>query len=300
MKYSRSILFILIFQCILGCTTNPLISATPADQMQVTDDALWYRDFVRSGSGQVEVLAAYKKGLQQPTILIIHGHQADDDERPFMRRSMGALWFSPKRLRDQVDKGYAVVSMSLPGYGASSGPADFCGPQSKRSIHSVLKWIRTQRWADPKKIGVYGVSRGAILAALIAEEDPNLAAVVLSSGSYDLEEDFKDPNLSGIRKNMESEIRPSVNAVTLKERSAISRAQLIQSPILILHGTDDPKGKIETVKNFVSEISKTNPAVFFKEFKGRGHFLDKFEEQKEVHEFCHQYLHTSTPGFTIH
>jgi len=56
-----------------------------------------------------------------PTVVLLHGYQ----EAP---RSGGRDFAEWGVLHQLAARGYLAVSISQPGYGATSGPADFAGP----------------------------------------------------------------------------------------------------------------------------------------------------------------------------
>jgi dienelactone hydrolase len=67
------------------------------------------------------------------------------------------------------------------------------------NLRRVLAWARTLPEVDPARIGVIGVSRGAIVSALAAELDPNLSAVLILGGA-DLAGLFRDSGLNIVER----------------------------------------------------------------------------------------------------
>ena len=56
-----------------------------------------------------------------PTLIFLHGHQEDP-------RTGGEVFVQWGVLEQIAKRGYLAVAVSQPGYGRSTGPADFCGP----------------------------------------------------------------------------------------------------------------------------------------------------------------------------
>jgi dipeptidyl aminopeptidase/acylaminoacyl peptidase len=188
-----------------------------------------------------------------PAILFIHGHQIG--ERP------GARDMADKgALARYAHDGVVAVAVSQPGYGESDGPPDYCGPATQDAALAVLGEMRTWGFVRRDKIAVYGVSRGAVVAGMVAARDPGLAAVVLVSGFYDLEQAYglwrsregTEPEIFGMAGNVEREAGTSAEA--FRARSAALHAAEIHAPVLILNGADDPRIDASAVEAFGKAI----------------------------------------------
>ncbi len=170
-------------------------------------------------------------GKKKPLVVYIHGHD--------FRGSWSGL-SSP--LRFKVFSGeYHFLFPTQMGY-ENSGDPDFCGPQTVGRIQKLVKDLVTKYESsiDLENIYLVGVSRGAIVAAMLVCRFPDTyVKAALIAGAYDLEVDYrweqKDP---AIKKNMETEMR-TLNSTAFAERSALYNAESIQTPLLIMHGTED-------------------------------------------------------------
>jgi|GEM_PF-5826632 len=79
--------------------------------------------------------APHKVNGKFPAIIYVHGVQ--DQSRP------GAINLANAGvLRATADLGVFAAAMSMPGYGKSSGTADFCGRESQVALQSALKYLR--------------------------------------------------------------------------------------------------------------------------------------------------------------
>lgn len=142
---------------------------------------------MRGGLAAVELFQAQSTSAA-PTgaILFVHGNQ-------------GGLFLGAKELADsgallRFSSGLSIAAaaVSQPGFGASDGPADFCGPGTQQAIIAALSFLREQPCVDPDRIVLYGNSRGAVAAAMVAAQVADLRAIVLSSGVYDLKAAFEN------------------------------------------------------------------------------------------------------------
>jgi predicted acyl esterase len=70
-----------------------------------------------------------------------------------------------------LQKGYAVVTVSVRGTGCSQGAFDLFGPQEGPDGAEVVDWISRQPWSD-RKIGMTGVSYPGHTQILTAAQRP--------------------------------------------------------------------------------------------------------------------------------
>ncbi len=180
-------------------------------------------------------------------ILFVHGHQE--------RKRIGGRDLAENGMLERFAANFDVIAASLsqPGYGASDGPPDFCGPATQSAIRAGLRHLRSRPDVDYKKTVLYGVSRGATASAVVAANDPDLGAVVLVAGIYDLATTYQ-ATLPGIRRSIEREAGTSARA--LAERSAIHVAENIRAETLILHGKRDDRVPSTQAETFAAAICR--------------------------------------------
>jgi dipeptidyl aminopeptidase/acylaminoacyl peptidase len=107
--------------------------------------------------------------------------------------------------------------------------------------------------AEPGRAAIIAGSRGAIAAAVAAARAPELGALVLSAGVYDLATEYRDCPWSGIRRNIEREAGTSDEA--FRARSANFKAHLIRCPVLIMHGALDDRFAPEQAERFAQALA---------------------------------------------
>jgi dipeptidyl aminopeptidase/acylaminoacyl peptidase len=215
-----------------------------------------------------------------PAVLFIHGHQ----ER---FREGGEAYVKNGRLGRMASRGYVAAAVSQPGYGRSDGPPDFCGPFTQAAVREALAFLRTQPVVQPQKVALYGYSRGAIVAGMVASQDPQLAAVVLGAGAYDFSRWYPTP-LRGIDANIEHESGTSAEA--FRARSAILHVDTITAPILILHGAQDERVPVRQAEALAEILRAKGLAVTVKMFPHAKHRIPLEAQEREIDPFLEAFL----------
>lgn len=184
-----------------------------------------------------------------PTIVFLHGHQRADAR-------IGGQAFVNWGLLDRFAKaGYLAVSVSLPGYGGSSGPEDFAGPFTQHAVQAVIAKLRADHRAAPGKILIQGVSLGAVTGALVAEQDPQIAGLVLISGLYDLAAFFAHPESAGaLEVKAAAVLQTGGDPKALAARSALPGAARVHAATLILNGAKDDRTDPDQARRFGAAI----------------------------------------------
>jgi dipeptidyl aminopeptidase/acylaminoacyl peptidase len=221
-----------------------------------------------------------------PAVIYVHGHQGPD-------RSGGRLTAQSGLLERVAAAGALAIALSQPGYGNSSGPPDFCGPRTQGAILAVLRHAVHGLGAKPGRVAVIAGSRGAIAAAVAAAQAPELGALVLSAGVYDLATGYRDCPWSGIRRNIEREAGTSDEA--FRARSALAKAQLIRCPVLIMHGALDDRFAPQQAERFAQALVGRDAPVELRIFADEGHVISRPRFLREAHGFVNRHLGTDLP-----
>ena len=185
-----------------------------------------------------------------PTLVFLHGHQ----EAP----SAGARVFVQWGVLDQIaERGYLAVAVSQPGYGESTAEADFCGPFTQRAVMGVITKLRAEGYVSSGKLVLVGISRGALVAGLIAAKDRSVSGVVLVSGLFDLRELAQDSGASEIKqailKSLVAETGGGDDAI--RARSLMPFASDIKAATLILNGGKDDRTDPDQARQLADEIN---------------------------------------------
>jgi dipeptidyl aminopeptidase/acylaminoacyl peptidase len=215
-----------------------------------------------------------------PAVLFIHGHQEQV-------RSGGEDYLKFGRLGDLARRGYVAASLSQPGYGHSDGPPDFCGPFTQEAALVALDFLRKQVFVNPAKVALYGYSRGAIVAGMVATRDRELAAVVLGAGAYDFFSWYPTP-LRGIDMNIRMEAGLSPEA--FRSRSAIYHVDKIRAAVLLLHGAQDERIPVRQAEAFFEKLKANRVAATMRIFPTARHGIPIDEQYGVVYPFLEEAL----------
>lgn len=220
-------------------------------------------------------------------ILFVHGNQGG--------RLLGAIETvnNGVLLRFCSALNITAAAVSQPGFGASGGPPDFCGPGTQQAIATALAFLRKQPSVDPDRIVLYGNSRGAVAAAMVATRVSDLRAVILSSGVYDLQAAFQASS-QGLRWAIEKEA--GVSSEAFLARSALHHAHKIQSETMLLHGRHDDRAPLAQAERFSNALSDAGLPVTLSVFEC-GHRIPREYAQAVLRPFLQKIF---SPNVTYH
>jgi dipeptidyl aminopeptidase/acylaminoacyl peptidase len=274
---AKSVLFLTLFM---------LISCAAVQPETLTDRGGWViqREFLQHRQNQSKKIEVFwTKPVEQgpwPAVLFIHGHQEQ-------LRNGGEAFVSTGRLGSMASRGYVAASLSQSGYGNSDGPPDFCGPFTQDAVLVVIDFLRHKPFVDPNKVVLYGYSRGAIVASMVATKDPKLAAVILGAGAYNFFSWYPTP-LRGIDANIEREAGTSAEA--FRARSAIHHVDKMKVPVLLLHGAQDERIPVQQTEAFAEQLKAHGIDVKLKIFPNARHGIPIDEQYREIYPFLEQSL----------
>ena len=186
-----------------------------------------------------------------PTIIFLHGHQ--EGLRP------GGRDFVDWGVLDQfVKRGFLSVAISQPGYGNSTGPADFCGISTQHAVAAVISKLKLEGIVSSNSIIIEGISRGALVAGLVAAHDSSITAVILISGLYDLPQFVSTKSTNLIRKSIVDSILTETGGTdeALRNSSVLYFAKDIKAATLIINGEKDERTDPNQARRLAEEIDE--------------------------------------------
>jgi dipeptidyl aminopeptidase/acylaminoacyl peptidase len=230
-------------------------------------------------------------GRRVPTIIYPHG---------------GPTWqayraFSPFRLL-LAREGYAFLDVDFrgsTGYGRAFRRAnhDEWGHADVHDLIDAGEWVRSQSWSDGR-LGIYGGSYGGYMVLCALVEAPAMWSVGIDMyGDSEIAESFRHGDRPGrldLQKMMGSPDDPARSAA-FRRGSPIYRAELIEAPLLILHGRKDKRVVPLMTEKMVEALeieSKTYEVHWYDE---EGHGWERRENRRDAFERILRYLRTHLP-----
>jgi dipeptidyl aminopeptidase/acylaminoacyl peptidase len=241
----------------------------------------------RDNGARVQLFQARASDRRSGAILFVHGNQGG--RRLGGKEAVDDGWL----VRFSSRLGVTAAAVSQPGFGASDGPADFCGPSTQQTIIAALDFLKQQPLVDPERIVLYGNSRGAVASAMAATKAPDLKAIILSGGVYDLRDAYMNSS-RGLQQAIQNEAGLSNEAFL--ERSALYHADRIRSEILLLHGKYDDRALIDQAQRFSEALARAGVPVKFHALDG-GHRLPREQVNPILRDFLTRVL---APVVTLH
>ena len=168
-----------------------------------------------------------------------------------------------------ANRGYAVLQVNFrgsTGYGKAFHSAGFkeVGGKIQGDITDGVKWLITNKTANPKKVAIYGGGFGGFSAlyGLSFEKGLYKCAIVqhplINFFTY-----IKDapPYFKPSVKMMYDMVgNPETDAGSLKAISPVFNSEHIKQPVIIFQGAKDDRANISELNQFVRELIKQNGA----------------------------------------
>jgi dipeptidyl aminopeptidase/acylaminoacyl peptidase len=122
---------------------------------------------------------------------------------------------------------------------------------------------------------------------MVATRDPQLAAVVLAAGAYDMASLYPT-GIRGIDANIRREAGTSAEA--FRARSATYHADKIKVPVLLLHGARDERIPVRQAEAFAEQLQAHGVAVTLKIFPNATHRIPMDEQYQDIYPFLDRSL----------
>jgi dipeptidyl aminopeptidase/acylaminoacyl peptidase len=248
-----------------------------------------------------------KEGKRLQGVLMIPEDHKEGDKHPMLvdfyeKNSQNLYRFSRLVYRDTpmfykyVSNGYLVLLPDVH-FNTRTTHSDMLD-----CVEAAVKKVIEMGYADPARIGLHGHSFSGQGGAFIATKSKMFAAIVVGAGATNLISDFnqlwKSAGTNQHRYDYYGQGRFGTNPFDDREiyiqESALFNAETMDTPLLLLHGTDD--GSVEWLQaiEFYNALRFLGKNVILASYPGQGHHLDKLENQidfqKRMEEFYDHYL----------
>jgi dipeptidyl aminopeptidase/acylaminoacyl peptidase len=183
-----------------------------------------------------------------------------------------------------VEAGYVTAASQYRGNGGSEGHEDFGG----NDVHDVLNLItllKSLSYVDPNRIGMMGGSRGGMMTYIALKLETlagrsDIKAAVTVGGISDL---FRWDQEAGAKYQFDSVLwRPLIGATPAEapdkfiERSAVYWPDMINAPLLLLHGDADQSVSVAHTLTLADLLRRAGKTVEFVIYPGGDHPLTNY------------------------
>ena len=206
-----------------------------------------------------------------PTVLVVHGG-------PWARDT----WGDNRYVQWLANRGYAVLQINYrgsSGYGRAfqdKAIGEFAGKMHDDLIDAV-NWAVKSGVSDPKKIAISGASYGGYAAMVGVTFTPEVFSCAVNFvGVTDLARlletapPYWELSLPWWHRFTGNPALPEQRAV-MNAKSPLYKAHAVTKPVLIMHGVNDPRVKLEQSELMVAALRKEGKDVEYHTFNNAGH-----------------------------
>jgi len=196
----------------------------PIEALSATSAAGTSRFVFPTSGSKAEAYLTRPSGLGPfPLMILLHGHTL---------WSAGGEGVVSNAEAFATDLCYAGLTVSLPGYGATEVAPGIDPDITVKVVLDAVSLVRKFPWIDSTRLYLYGFSRGATFAALLASRLEGIQGLVLHSGAYDLNRFYQDSIWFRSSLNPNGEKNPKLISV-------LPEVPAWHAPTLVLHGQKD-------------------------------------------------------------
>ncbi|MCK5126769.1 MAG: S9 family peptidase [candidate division Zixibacteria bacterium] len=219
----------------------------------------------------------YKEGEPVPFILHIHGGPEGQFRPSFARHFQYLMLHGFGILAPNVrgSDGYGTEYLSLDNYKNRL--------KSVKDMKAGADWLIEQGYSVQGRIGVKGGSYGGYMAMAAITEYPGFFAASMNSVGIVNFVSFLENTADYRRALRESEYGPLSDPEFLKSISPIHKANLITTPLLIVHGENDPRVPVGEARQIIKALKKRNIAVEALIFPDEGHGVSQRKNSLQVY-----------------
>lgn len=229
--------------------------------------------FATSGSNAEAYLTRPAGPGPFPLMILLHGHTFGSIR--------GAESVVPEAEAFASDLCYAGLAVSLPGYGATEVPAELDPEITLNVVLDAVSLVNKLPWIDSKRVYLYGFSRGAFFAALLAHRLDGIEGVILHSGAYDLNRFYQDTLWFRSVLNPSGEQNPKLISI-------LPEVPTWHAPTLVLHGEKDLLVSVQQANLLRDSLEAAKKPYRFILYPNNGHRLPPEDVRRKTTAFLEE------------
>jgi len=230
----------------------------------------------------------YVKG--KPIPFIVHAHGGPESQfQPYFLRNFQYLMLN----------GYGILAPNP--RGSSGYGRDFMNLDNYKNRKNSLKdykagvdWLIANGYTKKGMIGIRGGSYGGYVVAGMITEYPDLFSAAVDVVGIVNFQTFLENTAPYRRHLREAEYGPLSDPEFLAEISPIHKAELIKTPLLVVHGENDPRVPVGEARQILEAVAANGGVVdsliFVDEGHGSGKRVNTIAEYRKQVEFFDRHL----------
>ncbi len=230
----------------------------------------------------------YKEGEQIP--FIVHAHGGPEGQfQPHFYRNFQYLMLN----------GYGILAVNprgSSGYGREYQNLDNYKNRknSLKDYKAAADWLIASGYSKKGIMGIRGGSYGGYVVLGMITEYPDLFSAAIDVVGIANFKTFLENTRAYRRALRESEYGPLSDPEFLKSISPVHKAHLIKTPLLVIHGENDPRVPIGEARQIIKAVQKNGGVVdsliFSNEGHGSGKRVNTITEYRKQVEFLDRNL----------
>lgn len=230
----------------------------------------------------------YEKG--KPIPFIVHAHGGPESQfKPYFLRNFQYLMLN----------GYGILAVNprgSSGYGRDYMNMDNykLRKNSLKDYRASVDWLFENNYTKPGMVGIRGGSYGGYVVAGMITEYPDLFAAAIDIVGIVNFQTFLENTKPYRRALREAEYGPLSDPEHLKDISPIHKAHLIKTPLLVVHGENDPRVPVGEARQILAAVVANggivDSLIFADEGHGSGKRVNTIREYRKQVEFFDRHL----------
>jgi dipeptidyl aminopeptidase/acylaminoacyl peptidase len=237
------------------------------------------------------VPAGYEKGKLIPFVVDAHGGPESQSQPNFARNIQYLLL-----------NGYGILAPNprgSSGYGRDYLALDDYKKRknSLKDYKAAVEWLFANSYSEPGKVAVRGGSYGGYVVLGMITDYPDLFSAAIENVGIANFKTFLENTADYRRSIREAEYGPLSDPEFLASISPVHKAHLIKTPLLVIHGANDPRVPVGEARQIIAAIQANggmvDSLIFVDEGHGTGKRPNVITEYRKQVEFLDQHLKKS-------
>jgi dipeptidyl aminopeptidase/acylaminoacyl peptidase len=213
---------------------------------------------------------------RHPAIVWIHGDGITQNYDGWHLRRDYAVYYSFHQYL--VQRGYVVLAVDYRGsigYGKAWRQGHFrdLGGKDYQDVAAGMDYLKSLGYVDLNRVGVWGLSYGGFMTLQALTVSPRLFRCGIDvAGVVDWRDWYADPDGPWIKGRMGS---PGENPELYRTTAPIERADRIERPLMVMHGTADVNVPFVESVRLIDTLTKLGKDVEFVMYPGEFHYFHR-------------------------